>query len=94
MLKIYDKAAWHIDGGENKDSVIKKFRLLYDLLEKHDMLSYEGKEELESGIDDSCSLHERMVNQKGASFLDAYYDDILINCNEETIVRTFEAVIK
>ena len=64
-MKIYDKASWHIDGGERKEDVIKKFSLIFDFLEKEGMLTDEGKEILELGIDTSISLHERMVNEKG-----------------------------
>ncbi|MBR2362146.1 MAG: hypothetical protein IKA80_05825 [Spirochaetaceae bacterium] len=76
-MKIYDKASWHIDGGERKEDVIKKFSLIFDFLEKEGMLTDEGKEILELGIDTSISLHERMVNEKGKIFLDEKYDFLL-----------------
>lgn len=43
------------------------------------MLSDEGKEQYEIGIDDSCSLNERMVTSKGNGFLKEYYDDVINN---------------
>lgn len=46
-------------------------------LEKEGMLTDEGKEILELGIDASISLHERMVNEKGKIFLDEKYDFLL-----------------
>ena len=64
-------------GLDLKEDVIKKFSLIFDFLEKEGMLTDEGKEILELGIDTSISLHERMVNEKGKIFLDEKYDFLL-----------------
>lgn len=76
-MKVYDKAAWHIDGGENKDAVLKKMGIVLAYLAKHNMLTDEGKEILDMGIDSSISLHERMVNKDGQEFLESEYDSLL-----------------
>ena len=38
-MKTYDKAAWHIDGGENSTDVIHKFEHVYEFLNRHDKLT-------------------------------------------------------
>lgn len=76
-MKNYDKAAWHIDGGEKEQEVISRFREIFVFLESKRMLSNEGMETLEYGMDSSVSLNSNMVNSEGEAFLDAYYDIIL-----------------
>ena len=76
---IYDKAAWHIDAGMSEESVIKRLKDVFEFLSSNDMLSEEGKEEFDSGIDNSCSLNERTVNSKGNQFLKQYYDEVIKN---------------
>ena len=79
MLKIYDKAMWHIDGGEQKEKVLERMEVVLKFLKSHDMLNDEGIEELEIGVDSSCSIHERMLTDYGRSFLDKYYDSFLVD---------------
>lgn len=76
---IYDKASWHIDAGMNKQEVIQRLQKVFNFLNENNMLSDEGKEQYEIGIDDSCSLNERMVTSKGNGFLKEYYDDVINN---------------
>ena len=57
---IIDKAVWQIDGGVPEELVVNHFKTVFLWLEKHDMLSVEGKEELEDGIDDCASLNEEL----------------------------------
>lgn len=84
-MKIYDKALWHIDAGENQREVLTKFKLIFSFLEKSGLLTNEGKEILDIGIDSSAVLHERMVTDKGKLFLDSYYDSVI-----NTTVNMFE----
>lgn len=77
MLKIYDKAQWHIDAGEDADSCVKRIKEAFEFLQEKGMLSDEGKEMIETGIDSSISLNERMVTAQGKRFLERFYDDIL-----------------
>jgi hypothetical protein len=74
MFKIIDKAAWQIDGGEPEEFVIKHFQSVFLWLDQHDMLTDEGKEEIDDGIDDSASLNEDLLTPKGLDFLEKYYD--------------------
>ena len=76
-MKVYDKAAWHIDNGENKDDVLKRFSIVFKYLAEKNMLTSEGREILDLGIDSSVSLHERMVNSEGQKLLDSKYDTLL-----------------
>lgn len=76
-MKVYDKASWHIDNGEDKVDVLSRFSFLFDFLEKKNMLTSEGKELLELGIDSSISLHERLVTDDGKKFLEANIDELL-----------------
>lgn len=76
-MKTYDKASWHIDGGENESDVITRFREVFTFLVDKKMLSAEGMETLEFGMDSSVSLNSNMVTAEGAAFLDAYYDIVL-----------------
>ena len=76
---IYDKAAWHIDAGMSEEVVVKRLKDVFEFLSLNNMLSEEGKEVFELGIDDSCSLNERTVNSKGNKFLKKYYDEVIKN---------------
>lgn len=77
MLKIYDKAQWHIDAGEDAASCVKRIKAVFEFLQEKNMLSDEGNEIVEAGIDSSISLNERMVTVQGKRFLERFYDDIL-----------------
>ena len=88
-MKVFDKAQWHIDQGENTSEVIAKFKAVFSFLHAHKMLSAEGLEMYEFGIDSSISLNERMVTPDGYSFMDKYYDNV-INCSVETISAELE----
>ena len=89
MLEIYDKAQWHIDAGENPDTVIRKFEAVFQFLKAKGLLQQEGEEMLEIGIDSSISLHERMVTEKGKEFLKTCYDKV-INQGADTITDSLE----
>ena len=93
MLKVYDKAQWHIDAGEDESIVIKKMNALFDFLDKNGLLNAEGKEILEIGIDDSVSVHERMLSEVGNKFMKSKYDLVIdTNADEffETLEKSFE----
>ena len=76
-MKIIDKAAWHIDAGVPEEFVVKHFQTVFCWLVQKDMLSDEGKEELEDGIDSSASLNEDLVTPKALVFLEKCYDEYL-----------------
>lgn len=94
-MKSYDKAAWHIDGGENTSDVVVRFKEVFTFLADKKMLSDDGIETLEFGMDSSVSLNSTMVNAEGEDFLDSYYDWILqqnpkeIKVNLQTAYKMF-----
>lgn len=77
MLRIYDKAQWHIDGGEDANVVAEKLRSLFSFLAEKRLLDMEGREILEFGIDDSVSIHERMLTEEGNKFMILFYDQVM-----------------
>ena len=56
-MKIYDKAAWHIDADENPNEVVEKFKIIFSFLKMKNMLNSEGLEIFDLGIDQNISLH-------------------------------------
>lgn len=85
MIKVYDKAQWHIDAGENADSVIDRLTALFRFLDEKSLLTGEGKEILDLGIDSSVSIHERMVTEKGKMFMEECYDNVIDKRADEMI---------
>lgn len=80
-MNIYDKAMWQIDAGVSKEKAVEHFVLVFEWLAEKELLSTEGKEMIEIGIDESISLHEGMVNEQGNAFLSKYYDKIISESN-------------
>ena len=85
MLKIYDKAQWHIDAGENAEVVVNRLRAVFEFLNKNGMLALEGKEIIDLGIDSSVSIHERMLTEEGKRVMDAIYDKVIDKPAEEIV---------
>ena len=77
MLKIYDKAQWHIDAGENSGAVIDKLKVVLEFIDQEGMLTSEGKEIMDLGVDSSISIHERMLTDKGRNFMESNYDKLM-----------------
>jgi hypothetical protein len=88
-MKTYDKASWHIDGGENASEVITRFKEIFVFLAEKEMLNTIGEETQEFGMDDSVSLNSTMVNDDGKAFLDTYYD-IVLNQNPYEITDNLQ----
>ncbi len=93
MLKIYDKAQWHIDAGEDKYSVINKMKALFDFLDSKGYLTEEGKEIIKISIDDSASIHERILSEEGNKFMESQYDNI-INTKASDFSEALERAFK
>jgi len=74
---IYDKASWHIDNGESKKQVLDHFRFFMNWLSDNDLLSEDGKEIENLKIDDSISIHSGMLNDKGNSFMERFYNNFI-----------------
>lgn len=79
---VYDKASWHIDAGEPVESVLAHFKFIMNWCNQNNLLSEEGEEILEFGIDDSISIHSRLLNKRGNLFMEKYYDTF-ISANSE-----------
>lgn len=82
-MKIIDKASWQIDGGVVADAVVSHFITVFTWLYNHDMLTEDGIEEFEDGIDDCASLNDELVNKKGMLFLESCYDEYLKSVAKE-----------
>ena len=74
---VYDKASWHIDAGEPEDRVLSHFKFIMNWCNQNNLLSDEGEEILEFGIDDSISIHSRLLNERGNMFMKKFYDTFI-----------------
>ena len=74
---VYDKASWHIDAGEPADRVLAHFKFIMNWCNQNSLLSDEGEEILEFGIDDSISIHSRLLNERGNMFMKKFYDTFI-----------------
>ena len=92
-MVIFDKPKWHIDAGMNIKDVLEKFRIVFDFLSSNDMLSNDGIEQIEIGIDEECSLNEMAVNKKGKSFLEYCYNDIINYNSEDMAAALYEKLL-
>lgn len=89
MVKIYDKAQWHIDAGVSPSDITSKLKAVLLFLDSKGMLNGEGKEILDLGVDSSISIHERMVTDEGKKFMETCYDHV-INKNADEIFSSLE----
>ena len=85
MLKVYDKAQWHMDAGENAEAVVSRFKAVFSFLAAKELLGAEGKEMVDLGIDSSISIHERMVTDAGKKFMEACYDKVIDKSADEIV---------
>lgn len=88
-ITVYDKAAWHIDAGEQKEQVLAHFKFIMEWSLKNKLLASEGLEIVEFGVDDSIALHSRMFNERGNLFMKKFYDSF-INVVEDNGNRMLE----
>lgn len=81
MIKIIDKVSWQIEGNNpiGKENVIAHFKFIFEWLNEKKLLTKEGKEILDMGIDSSASLNEKMLISFGLKFLELYYDTYIFN---------------
>ncbi|HPE41359.1 MAG TPA: hypothetical protein PLI77_09770 [Bacteroidales bacterium] len=73
---VYDKFSWHYPEGQNctYNEAKRYFFILMSWLKKQELLSEEGLESFDVGIDDDFSINSHMLNNKGNLFLKQYYD--------------------
>jgi hypothetical protein len=79
-LKVYDKAAWHIENSD-KSTVVGFFSKLMDFLKSHNYLNNDGLEIYELGVDPSISITSKMLTEEGNAVLSASYDKFLASYN-------------
>lgn len=94
--KVYDKVAWQLDGGQEKKMVMSHFKFIMEWCHDVGILSKDGEELYELGVDDSCSLHERMFTEKGNIFMTQFYDRIAnaIEGDQELLNTLFSTIGK
>ena len=92
-ITVYDKAAWHIDVGVPTAMVLKHFEFILKWANDHYLLSGDGKEVLEFGVDESVSLHSNMFTPRGNRFMEMYYD-AFVSATEENTEHLNEALSK
>jgi hypothetical protein len=79
-IKVYDKVSWHFPEGQNCPSLeVAKvhFIVVMEWLKENYLLSDEGKEVMELGIDSDFSITSSMLNTKGNKVIKRYYSDWL-----------------
>ena len=76
-MEVFDKVKWQVNGGVDKRVVIEHFKFVFSWLHDNQLLSKEGEQSYEFGIDEDTSLSENDVNEIGADFLKKYYDDYI-----------------
>ncbi len=81
---VYDKASWHIDAGEPTSRVLAHFEFIMFWCNQNNLLSDEGEEILELGIDASISIHSRLLNERGNLFMTKYYDTFISAQSEQS----------
>lgn len=84
---VYDKVSWHYPEGENcpnLEAAKLHFSIAMKWLKENDLLSDEGKEIFEIGIDADSSLTSSMLNEKGNFIIKNYYSIWLKTLNYST----------
>lgn len=76
-MEVFDKAKWQIDGGIDEAVVIAHFQIIFNWLHENHLLSKNGEQSYEFGIDEDTSLSENDVTLEAANFLKLYYDNYI-----------------
>ena len=79
-IVVYDKVSWHYPEGQNCPSLEAAkahFRSVMKWLKNNDLLSDEGEEIFELGIDADFSITSSMLNAKGNDVLQKHYSSWL-----------------
>ncbi|MDR3503932.1 MAG: hypothetical protein P4L79_15280 [Legionella sp.] len=81
IITVYDKVSWHHPEGQNcpnLEAAKAHFVAVMEWLKKNNLLSSEGKEVFELGIDADFSITSSMLKEKGNDVLKKYYSSWLI----------------
>jgi hypothetical protein len=84
---IYDKFSWHYPEGKNCSYSEAKeyFSALMKWLKTNNLLSDDGIEIFNIGIDEDFSVNSFMLTQKGNLFLEKYFENWLKSISYENI---------
>lgn len=83
-MVVFDKVSWHYPEGHgcpSLDAAKLHFIAVMAWLKKNNLLSDEGKEVLELGIDADFSIVSSMLNAKGNDIFKQYYSNLLKSIN-------------
>lgn len=78
---VYNKIAWYLEKSE-ETSVMRHFCFMMKWLHDNHLLSDEGKELYELGVDEDSVLHKGMLTPLGNEFMRNYYQRF-INASAE-----------
>lgn len=76
-FKVYDKVSWYMNDGKLPKDIVSYFEKLSKWLISNDLISGEGKEILEMGVNQELSLTSAMLNDKGNYIFSTYYNQWL-----------------
>lgn len=78
LAKTYDKVSWHFPEGkgcQSLEAAIIHFTVVMQWLQKKGLLSTEGHEAMQNGIDSEFSLTAYMLTADGVGILDKCYSN-------------------
>lgn len=81
-IAVYDKVSWHYPEGKNcpsLDAAKVHFVFVMAWLKENNLLSDEGNEIYDVGIDADFSITSSMLNRKGNDILKKHYSEWLSN---------------
>ena len=75
-MKVYDEVSWHFpDGGaESLEMAKSHFKVLMDWLYQNQLLSPDGIEAYQVGIDSDFSITDAMLTTEGNAIVNNIYD--------------------
>lgn len=79
-ITVYDKVSWHYPEGKNcpnLEAAKAHFETIMEWLKENSLLSDEGLEIFEIGIDADFSITSSMLNRKGNDVLKKHYSNWL-----------------
>lgn len=79
-FKVYDKVSWHFPEGKNCPSLevaLNHIEIIMKWLNENNLLSAEGVEMLEIGIDSDFSITSTMLSKNGNEIMSQNYSEWL-----------------
>ena len=75
-IKVYDKVSWHFPEGKNCpdiETAKSHFKIIMTWLSKNNLLTEEGKESYDLGIDDDFAITTLMLTDRGNTIFEKHY---------------------